>query len=144
MHSMLHIALKKIFFRSFHVVQRKWIQLGTTRLWVRSLVLFSELSIRRCCELWRRSDLALLWLWCRQAAVALIRPLAWELPYAVGAALKSKKKKNYSWFTVLCHFLLYSKVIQIYIYTNTHTHTHTHTFFFAFFSIMVYIPGDWI
>ena len=25
-----------------------------------------------------------------QAAVALIRPLAWELPYAVDAALKSK------------------------------------------------------
>ena len=35
-------------------------------------------------------DLALLWLWCRTAAVALIRPLAWELPYAAGAALKSK------------------------------------------------------
>ena len=35
------------------------------------------------------SDLALLWLWCRPAAVALIRLLAWEAPYAVGAALKS-------------------------------------------------------
>ena len=32
-----------------------------------------------------------LWLWCRPAAVALIRPLAWELPYAMGVALKSKK-----------------------------------------------------
>ena len=39
-------------------------------------------------------DLALLWLWCRLAAVASIRPLAWEPPYAAGAALKSKKKKN--------------------------------------------------
>ena len=29
-------------------------------------------------------------LWCRPAAVAAIGPLAWELPYAVGAALKSK------------------------------------------------------
>ena len=29
-----------------------------------------------------------LWLWCRPAAVAPIRPLAWELPYATGAALK--------------------------------------------------------
>ena len=28
------------------------------------------------------------------AAVALILPLAWELPPAVGAALKSKKKKK--------------------------------------------------
>ena len=42
----------------------------------------------------RRSlDLTLLWLWCRLAATALIRPLAWELPYAMGAALKSKRKK---------------------------------------------------
>ena len=34
------------------------------------------------------SDLVLLWLWHRLAAVALIRPLAWELPCAVGTALK--------------------------------------------------------
>ena len=33
-------------------------------------------------------DPALLWLWYRLAAAALIRPLAWELPYGVGAALK--------------------------------------------------------
>ena len=39
-------------------------------------------------------DLALLWLWRRLAAVASIRPLAWEPPYAVSAALKSKKKKR--------------------------------------------------
>ena len=38
-----------------------------------------------------RSDLMLLWLWCRPAAVALIGPQAWEPPYAVGAALKKKK-----------------------------------------------------
>ena len=31
-------------------------------------------------------DLPLLCLWCRLAAVAPIRPLAWELLYAVGAA----------------------------------------------------------
>ena len=36
-------------------------------------------------------DPALLWLWRRLAAVALIQPLAWELPYALGAALKRKK-----------------------------------------------------
>ena len=41
------------------------------------------------------SDPMLLWLWRRLAAVAQIRPLAWEPPYAEGAALKSKiKKKN--------------------------------------------------
>ena len=38
----------------------------------------------------RGSDLALLWLWCKPAAVALIGTLAWELPYAAGVALKKK------------------------------------------------------
>ena len=38
--------------------------------------------------------LALLWLWCRQAAIAPIRPLAWEAPYALGAALKKKERKK--------------------------------------------------
>ena len=53
-------------------------------------------------------DPALLWLWCRSqmrlgsrvavaevwpAATAPIRPLAWELPYAVGVALKMYIKK---------------------------------------------------
>ena len=42
-------------------------------------------------------DPPLLWLWCRPATAAPIRPLAWEPPYAAGAALekaKSKKKKK--------------------------------------------------
>ena len=42
-------------------------------------------------------DPTLLWLWCRPAATALIGLLAWELPYAMGTALKrenSKKKKK--------------------------------------------------
>ena len=46
------------------------------------------------CGVGRRCGLdpALLWLWYRPAAVALMRPLAWEPPYALGEALKSKKK----------------------------------------------------
>ena len=32
-------------------------------------------------------DLTLLWLWQRSAAAALIQPLVWEPPYAMGAAL---------------------------------------------------------
>ena len=32
------------------------------------------------------SDLVLLWLWPRPVATDLIQPLAWKLPYAVGAA----------------------------------------------------------
>ena len=42
----------------------------------------------------RHSDPVLLWLWRRPAAVALIRPLAWEPPYAKSAALERKKKKK--------------------------------------------------
>ena len=42
-------------------------------------------------------DPELLWLWRMPVATALIRPLAWEPPYAVGAAQemakKTKKKK---------------------------------------------------
>ena len=34
-------------------------------------------------------DPALPWLWYRPAAVALIQPLAWELPYSPSVALKS-------------------------------------------------------
>jgi len=36
----------------------------------------------------------LLWLWCRLAATAPIRSLAWESPYAVGAALEKAKKRQ--------------------------------------------------
>ena len=39
-------------------------------------------------------DLALLWLWHKLAAAAPIRPLAWEPPYAKGAALEKTKKKK--------------------------------------------------
>ena len=35
----------------------------------------------------------LLQLWCRLAAAAPIQPLAWEPPYATGAALKKRQKK---------------------------------------------------
>ena len=41
-----------------------------------------------------RSGIALLWLWCRPAAIAPIRPLPWEPPYAASAALKRQKKKH--------------------------------------------------
>ena len=42
----------------------------------------------------RRWDLAWLWLWLWPEAVALIGLLAWEPPYAAGAALKCKKDKK--------------------------------------------------
>ena len=79
------------------MAQWKQIRLGTMRLRVRSLPLLSGLTIRRCHELWCRSvscgvgcrlgsDPTLLWLWRRPVATAPIQPLAWEPPYATGAA----------------------------------------------------------
>ena len=44
-------------------------------------------------------DLALLWLWCRLAAAAPVQPLVWELPYALGAALKKKKSTGNFFFS---------------------------------------------
>ena len=48
------------------------------------------------CDVGRRCDLGLawLWLWRRLAAIALIQPLVWELPYAAGVGLKKKKEKK--------------------------------------------------
>ena len=48
------------------------------------------------CAVGRRHgvDPMLLWLWHRLAATALIRPRAWEPPYAVEAALEKAKRKK--------------------------------------------------
>ena len=40
------------------------------------------------------SDPELLWLWRRPVATAPIRPLAWEPPYAVGAAQEKTKRQK--------------------------------------------------
>ena len=42
----------------------------------------------------RGSDSALLGLWRRPVAIAPIQPLAWEPPYAAGAAQEIPKKKK--------------------------------------------------
>ena len=75
------------------------------RLQVQSLALLSRLgsSVAVSCGVGLRHgpDPVLLCLWRRLAATAPIRSLAWESPYAVGAALKKKrflkktKKKKY-------------------------------------------------
>ena len=68
------------------------------RLWVQSLASLSGLGsgIAVSCGVGHRhgSDPTLLWLWCRPAATALIGSLAWEPPYAVGAALKRQTNKQ--------------------------------------------------
>ena len=42
----------------------------------------------------RDSDPLLLWLWRKPVATALIRPLAWKPPYAMGAALEKVKRQK--------------------------------------------------
>ena len=42
------------------------------------------------------SDPELLWLWCRTAATALIRTLAWEPPYAERAAQEMAKRQKHT------------------------------------------------
>ena len=51
-------------------------------------------------------DLALLQLWYRSAGVSPMRPLAWEPPYAKGAALKSQKKKKKKKKKLYCAWVL--------------------------------------
>ena len=82
----------------------------------------------------RRSSDPALWLWCRPSAIALIRSLAWEPPYATGEALKrqktKKKKLNFKIFILYwsivdlqCVNFRYTAVIPLNIYS----------FFFRFF-----------
>ena len=57
--------------------------------WAKDLMLPVSSAVGcRCC-----SDPAWLWLWYRLAAVAPLRPLAWERPPATGEAPQSKKTK---------------------------------------------------
>ena len=44
--------------------------------------------------LWSQMQLGSLWFWRRPVTAALIRPLAWEPPYATGVALKRQKKEK--------------------------------------------------
>ena len=46
-------------------------------------------------------DPELLWLWHGPAAIAPIRPLAWEPPYATGAALKKSRLNGIALLTQL-------------------------------------------
>ena len=69
------------------------------RTQVRSLALLSGLkdpAFAMSCAVGHRhsSDLIWLWLWHRPGAAAVIQPLAWEPPYAMGMALKRPKQKT--------------------------------------------------
>ena len=68
------------------------------------------------CDAVYRQDLdpTLLWLWCRSAATALIRPLAWELLHAKGVALKGQKKKKKRAECLICFCILLQCVDEVY------------------------------
>ena len=55
--------------------------------------------------MWCRSCFAVLW--CRPAATAPVLPLAWEPPYAIGAALKRKDKNKNTYFKCLKFNFIY-------------------------------------
>ena len=61
--------------------------------WVKDPVATSCGKVHRC-----GSDLVLPWLWRRLAAAAMIQPLARELPYATGVAVKRKQTNKQNAF----------------------------------------------
>ena len=50
-------------------------------------------------------DLALLWLWHRLAATALIGLVAWKPPYAAEVALEKTKRKKKLWYVSFTHLM---------------------------------------
>ena len=58
--------------------------------WLKGSGIAMSYDVGRRCS----SDTLRLWLWLQLAATVSIQHLAWELPYATGAALKRQKTKN--------------------------------------------------
>ena len=87
------------------------------RMWVQSLAPLSGLRVRCCHELWCRLqmenlDLTLLWLWHRLVAIALIRPLAWEPPYATSATPPPKKEYSICFIPGIFRFEASAMILQ--------------------------------
>ena len=94
------------------------LRLGSMRTRVLSLASICGLRIRRCHELWGRSQVLLgsgVAAAKGPTAVAPIQPLALGLPYAAGAALKRKnKKKKIGGFLFFKKLFIESVYIKIY------------------------------
>ena len=100
-----------------------------THPWPRSVSRGSFVAMSCVVGLRSGSDPKLPWLWCRLAATALIQPLTWELPYALGTALKIQKTKKKtkkpallkdrchktkkSWETILFFFFFLSRLCSM-------------------------------
>ena len=90
MFTVQHIFLKTQKCRVPIAAQQKPLQLVSMRMLVQSLASLRGSGIWHCCEMWGRSQVQP----GSFIAVAMIRPLAWELPYVAGVALKSKKQNK--------------------------------------------------
>ena len=62
-------------------------------------------------------DLALLWLWYRLRVTAPIRPIAWELPYAAGTAIKKRRLFIY-FFKEKCNLLKCFMLMDMFMKVN--------------------------
>ena len=80
--------------------QRLQTQLVSMRTQVQPLASLSGLRTWHFCELWYRLQTRLRSGVAVAVATVPIRPLAWELPYAVGVSIKKKKRRRRS--LVLC------------------------------------------
>ena len=79
----------------------------------------------------------LLWLGCRPAATAPHQPLAWELPYAVGAALKRQETNKAVTMTTTAqqyhktsHFGLVAITVSVSIMSGSYSNPNQSDFWF--------------
>ena len=94
------------------VAQQKRIQLGTERSQIQSLASLSGLRILHCHELWCSLQRQL----GSGVAVALIKPPAWEPPYATGAALKKNWLNSIVFTCILCtSYILYLFIFGLFL-----------------------------
>ena len=89
----IHLCLCSFIQLSISVEFPSWLR-GSMRMRVWSVGWGSSVAVSCGVGLRRVLDLALPWLLCRPAALALIWHPAWEPPYAVGADLKRQDKTN--------------------------------------------------
>ena len=107
-------------------------------MWVQSLALLSGLRIRRCCELWCRSQMQL---GSSRVAVAVVQAssCSFDLTPSLGTSIYSRcspkrpKKNIYvclGYYAVQKKFLIFK--ICLYIYTNfIYTYTYIHSYSIA-------------
>ena len=92
--------------------ERTW--LVSMRMQVQSLSVGEGSGLALSCGVGYKCSLDPTLLWCRPAAAALIRSLAWELPYAMGTALKRHTKKvkmTFKKYICIYNLILWSSLL---------------------------------